>query len=95
MVRMEFERKVGPKGQIVIPKEIRRVTGVLPKSKVLVTVKDREIIIRPEEEKPVWKIMEEFAKKRGKIPKAKDFDRWYEKELEEKWKRIESAVSRR
>lgn len=94
MVRIEFERKVGPKGQVVIPKEIRKIVGVKPESKVFVSVEDEKIIIRPKKGS-----LKEFlsiipAEKRKKI-KIKDFDEWYEKELEERWKRIKKSISRR
>ena len=35
MVRIEIEKRVGPKGQVVIPKEIRKIVGIMPKTKVM------------------------------------------------------------
>jgi AbrB family looped-hinge helix DNA binding protein len=94
MVRIEFERKVGPKGQVVIPKEIRRIVGIRPDSKVFVTLEDEKIIIIPKRVS-----LKEFLsilplEKRKKI-KTKDFDEWYEEELEERWRKIKRALSRR
>jgi AbrB family looped-hinge helix DNA binding protein len=94
MVRIEFERKVGPKGQVVIPKEIRRIVGIRPDSKVFVTLEDEKIIITPKRVS-----LKEFLsilplEKRKKI-KTKDFDEWYEEELEERWRKIKRALSRR
>jgi AbrB family looped-hinge helix DNA binding protein len=94
MVRIEFERKIGPKGQVVIPKEIRRIVGIKPESKVFVSLEDEKVIIKPKKES-----LKDFLniippEKRKKI-KIKDFDEWYEKELEEKWRMIERAISRR
>jgi hypothetical protein len=58
MVRIEFERKIEPKGHSNSKKEgLKEFLNIIP----------------PE--------------KRKKI-KIKDFDEWYEKELEEKWRMI-------
>lgn len=93
-VGMEFERKVGPKGQVVIPKEIRRVTGLTPNSKVLISVEDRTIIIRPESSEPVWKLMRNFAKEHGKRLSIKEIKKILEEEHEEGWREVRSAISR-
>ncbi len=88
VVRMEFRRKVGPKGQVVIPKEIRRITGITPNSKVLVSVEDKSVIIKTENEEPLWQVMRKFAKERGKkltiteIKKIKEEE--HKEELREK-----------
>lgn len=47
MVRIEFERKVGPKGQVVIPKEIRKLIGIKPETEVYISLGDEKVIIRP------------------------------------------------
>ena len=39
-------RTVGPKGQVVIPKEIRDETGLIEGSEVRVEAKDGEVVIR-------------------------------------------------
>jgi len=94
MVRIEFERKVGPKGQVVIPKEIRRLTGIKPESKVYIALEDDKVVIKPKTGglKEFLSIIPPEKKKKMTI---KDFDRWYEEELEEKWRRMGRAVSRR
>lgn len=45
--RGDGSRKVGPKGQVVIPKHIRDVIGIEPGDEVIVDVADGEARIRP------------------------------------------------
>jgi AbrB family looped-hinge helix DNA binding protein len=90
---MEFERKVGPKGQVVIPKEIRRITGITPNSKVLITVEDRIITIKPEGKEPVWHLMRNFAKEHGKQLSIKEIKKILEEEYGEEWRGVRSAIS--
>jgi AbrB family looped-hinge helix DNA binding protein len=94
MVRIEFEMKVGPKGQVVIPKEIREIMGIKPYSKIFISLEDDKVVIRPKKGslKQFLSIIPPEKRKRIKI---KDFDKWYEEELEEKWRMIERAISRR
>lgn len=94
MVRIEFERKVGPKGQVVIPKEIRRIVGIRPETKVYVSLEDEKVVIKPKTGglKQFLSIIPIEKRKKMKI---KDFDKWYEEELEEKWRRIERVLPRR
>ncbi len=90
---MEFERRVGPKGQVVIPKEIRRIIGISPNSKVLISVEDKSIIIKPESKEPVWQFMRGFAKERGKQLSIKEIKKIEEQEYEEEWREVKSALS--
>ncbi|OGI14505.1 hypothetical protein A3K63_01900 [Candidatus Micrarchaeota archaeon RBG_16_49_10] len=82
---IEFERTVGPKGQVVIPKEIRRITGIKPQSKVYIGIEDKKILIKPKRI-----TVEEFLsivppEKRLSIKKL-DLDKEYEEQLE-RWKK--------
>jgi AbrB family looped-hinge helix DNA binding protein len=90
---MEFERKVGPKGQVVIPKEIRRVTGIAPNSKVLISVEDKAIIIKTESKEPVWQFMRKFAKEHGRRLSIKEIKKMKEEEHGEEWREARSALS--
>ena len=95
MVRnIEFERKVGPKGQIVIPNEIRKAVGVKPESKVYVTLEKERIIIRPRKGS-IEDFLSIIPKEKRKKLKVKNLDRWHEEELEERWERSKSGLSRR
>ena len=91
---MEFERKVGPKGQVVIPKEIRRITGISPNSKVLISVEDKSVIIKTESREPVWQFMRKFAKEYGKQLSIKQIKKMKEEEYGEDWRDTRSALSR-
>ena len=47
MVRIRILRKIGPKGQIVIPKIIRDYLGIKPGDTVVMEVREGEIAIIP------------------------------------------------
>jgi len=80
---MEFERKVGRRGQVVIPKEIRRIMGISPNSKVFISIEDRSIIIKTQNKEPMWRFMRKFAKEHGKSLTLKEIKKIKEKEYEE------------
>ncbi len=42
---MRIQRKVGPKGQIVIPKVVRDYLGIKPGDIIMMEIREREIII--------------------------------------------------
>jgi AbrB family looped-hinge helix DNA binding protein len=41
-------RTVGPKGQVVIPEEIRRALGMKPGTNVRFELRNKELIVKPE-----------------------------------------------
>jgi len=45
MLRMKS--KIGPKGQAVIPKEIREMMGIRPGSEVVFEVRGGEVVVKP------------------------------------------------
>jgi AbrB family looped-hinge helix DNA binding protein len=79
---MKIKRTIGPKGQIVIPKDIREYLSLKPGSPVTLEVREGEVVIRPETNP------EEFVKKFCEFPKKLtekiDLKRIYEEELEER-----------
>jgi AbrB family looped-hinge helix DNA binding protein len=79
---MEIETKVGPKGQVLIPKSFREWYNLLPGDSVLLIESDNEIILRKAIEDPIG-ILENLAKKYGKNIKIEN----YAEEIEERWKR--------
>ncbi len=84
---MDIERKVGPKGQIVIPEEIRRIAGIKPRSYVLVSLEEGKIFIRPEKIK-ISELLEQYAKKHGGHIKNLDLDKLHEEEALERLKHL-------
>ncbi len=44
---MKISRKIGPKGQIVIPKIVRDYLGIKPGDTVVIEVREGEIVIIP------------------------------------------------
>jgi AbrB family looped-hinge helix DNA binding protein len=63
---VELITKLGPKGQIVLRKEIRRAIGIKPGSMVRETVRGDEVIIRPVGEEEILGRVRTIAKKIGK-----------------------------
>lgn len=45
---MEIRRKIGPKGQLVIPKVVREFLGIKPGDEVVMEVRGRDVFIRPQ-----------------------------------------------
>ncbi|MEM0054185.1 MAG: AbrB/MazE/SpoVT family DNA-binding domain-containing protein [Nitrososphaeria archaeon] len=86
MVRIEFERKVGPKGQVVIPKEIRRIVGIRPESKVYISLEGERIIIRTRKEGSVDEFLKIIPEERRKRITIEDIKKHYEEEMEERWR---------
>ncbi len=56
---MFVKRKVGPKGQIVIPKDAREFLGIKRGSNVVMEVKEGVLIVRPQ--KPADKAVDDYA----------------------------------
>ncbi len=77
------ERKVGPKGQVVIPKDFRKEMGIRPGSKVEFEYTDEGIVIRKEDEN-TEKVFEEVAKSGKQVSRKIDAHESYESELEER-----------
>ncbi|MEM2568284.1 MAG: AbrB/MazE/SpoVT family DNA-binding domain-containing protein [Candidatus Bathyarchaeia archaeon] len=45
---MQIKRKLGPKGQIVIPKVVREFLGIEAGDEVIIEVREKEVIIKHE-----------------------------------------------
>lgn len=77
--------KVGQKGQIVIPKAVRQISGIAVGMKVNVIVEDGNVLIK----KPpvdIVKVFERIAKA-GKSVKDYDSDKAYDEMMAERWKK--------
>ncbi|MEM2049809.1 MAG: AbrB/MazE/SpoVT family DNA-binding domain-containing protein [Thermoproteota archaeon] len=63
-VRMRIKMRVGPKGQVVIPKIIREAFGIKPGDEIIMEVRENELLMRPELDPE--KFVEEFCSTGGK-----------------------------
>jgi len=80
------QMKIGPKGQVVIPKVFRKSMGVGPGSTVVFELKKEGILI----EKLSENVVEIFDKisKSGKSTEVEPHES-YEEEVEHRWKKLE------
>ncbi len=79
---MYITRKVGPKGQVVIPEQVRKELGIKPGMEVEFDVRDNETIMRLANRLKTVHDFCSFLPKNslGKI----DSDKLYEEEMEER-----------
>ena len=82
---VSFERKVGPKGQVVIPKEIRKNLGIFPSAAVFLSVSNHTVVITKTKQ-GITEMLAEQVKKDGKYIKKVDTDKLYEKQIRERWR---------
>jgi AbrB family looped-hinge helix DNA binding protein len=82
---IEQEMKVGPKGQVVIPKAMRKALKISPGSKVVFKLDDDKLIL----EKPSFDAVGVFRRLAKEIHYNKEIDPHaaYEEELEERSRR--------
>ena len=81
VVGTSIRRKVGPKGQIVIPKVFRESLGIKPGDEVLMEIREKELRIRPEMDPE--KFIEEFCSTVGKkLTRKIDLEKVFEEEVE-------------
>lgn len=80
---MKIRRKIGHKGQLVIPKVIREYVGIMPGDEVIMEVREKEVIIRSGVDPKDF--IESFCSIAGKkLTKKIDLERLMEKEIEER-----------
>jgi len=80
---MIVRRKVGPKGQIVIPKVIREFLGIEPGAEVLLEVRNGKLIIKPGKDPESF--IEEFCSQvKDKLTREVDLKGLLEEEVEER-----------
>ncbi len=82
MIRQET--KVGPKGQIVIPKIFREHKKIYPGDKIFVELREDSIVIE-KPTKDTLKIFEEISKKGKAVNVNSDND--YDQMMKERWKK--------
>ena len=86
MVILKTKMKVGPKGQVVIPKEIRDEKKIFPGDEVFVELSEKGISI----EKPKRDIVADFERiaKSGKSIDKVDSDKDYAEMMEQRWAKL-------
>ena len=86
MVILKTKMKVGPKGQVVIPKEIRDEKKIFPGDEVFIELSDEGILI----EKPKRDIVADFERiaKSGKSIDKVDSDKDYAEMMEQRWRKL-------
>ncbi len=84
---------VGPKGQVVIPQEIRQAKGIRPGMTVIIDLEGDKIVMESKKS-DLLKWVEEKVTKDGKVLGKIDWDKSYEEEFEDKWG-MKRAVPRR
>jgi AbrB family looped-hinge helix DNA binding protein len=79
---LKEEMKVGPKGQVVIPRSMRKALQIEPGNKVEFVLEDDRLILK----KPFFDAVAVFRKiaKSGKSISKVDSDANYEEEMEER-----------
>ena len=84
MVILKMKMKVGPKGQVVIPKDMRDKKNIRPGDEILMELGDEGILI----EKPKRDIIADFKRIAENGKPVEEIDpHMYEEELEERWKK--------
>jgi len=90
MVGIEINAKMREKGQVVIPKPIRDQFGLKLGTDIVFEVDNDDIKIR--KKKDDLEILQEFIDAfKGynfKIPKDHDWNKDYDEEMEERWKKF-------
>jgi len=83
-LNLEVRRKVGQKGQIVIPKIIREFLTIAPGDEVILEVRGKEVIIRPKMDPA--KFIEDFCAVNGrKLSEKIDLEKLLEEEIERRF----------
>ncbi len=80
---IEEEMKVGPKGQVVIPRVMRKALNIHPGSKVVFRLEDNRAIIEKQETDAVA-VFEKIARSGGARSTGRVSVHAYEEELEER-----------
>jgi len=80
---MHAKRKIGQKGQIVIPKVVRESLGIGPGDEVVMEIREKEILIKPEVD-PVRFVNDFCSITSKKLTKKIDLEKLFEEEAEER-----------
>jgi AbrB family looped-hinge helix DNA binding protein len=78
---LRLKSKIGPKGQVVIPKAVRDSFGLKPGGTVYFYTKEDEIMLQKKSDEEV--LEELFSGERIRPPKSIDWDRVFYSQFEE------------
>ena len=86
MVILKMKMKIGPKGQVVIPKEMRDEKKIFPGDEVLIELSNEGILI----EKPTKDVIADFERiaKSGKSINKVDSDKDYAEMMKQRWNKL-------
>jgi len=79
---MIVKRTIGPKGQVVIPKDLRDYLGVEPGSEVVFEVRENEVVLKPGRA-PAELVEEYVSIVASKLKNRIDLDKMIEEEAVE------------
>lgn len=82
---MRLKAKIGPKGQVVIPKEIRELLGLKPGDEVIFETRSEGFFIRPAETGSTVDDLVKIIPKEEKLKEDIDIKRLILSEVEEEW----------
>lgn len=88
----DFLRKVGPKGQVVIPEEIRRATGIGPTSEVAISLEGYTVLIKKHRERISDWLRARAAKNGKEAVAATDVHASYAEQIDKRWERARRAA---
>lgn len=74
-------RKVGPKGQVVIPSDIREMLGIRPGEQVVVEVDDGNVVIKRKEESIASHLSQLVPEEKKKNIDEIGLDEYYESQI--------------
>ncbi len=74
-------RKVGPKGQVVIPSDIREMLGIRPGEQVVVEVDDGNVVIKRKEESIANHLSQLVPEEKKKNIDEIGLDEYYESQI--------------
>jgi AbrB family looped-hinge helix DNA binding protein len=78
---MIIKRKLGPKGQVVLPKDIRTMLGLKPGSEIIIEIEGSEVKIKPSQ--PADKYLEHFFYTSKKLKKKINIEKIIEGQYSE------------